>query len=148
MVQVNNSHLIDSLKASSSSSTHGRPTTSHPIRALPSSPLLLDPLPTTSLLDGEAQQLAIWEYEKQADDLRKVIELDHAMGGSIKAKADEPDSRRSSIFSSSSKDVSSTGKAAGKKSVAEQRGKGEHPLGLARPEPKSRPRGALRLSSS
>lgn len=127
MTHVNNSHLIEFLKASSSSSRHGRPTTSHPISVQPSAPLLLDPLPTTKLLDGEAQQLAIWEYEKQSDELRKQIELDHAMGGSIKSKPDEPDSRRtSSLFSSSSKDVAATGKAAGRKTLAEQRGKGQY----------------------
>ena len=123
MVQVNNFPLIESLKSSSSSSAHGRPTSSHPVTALPSSPLLLDPLPTTSLLNGEAQQLAVWEYEKQVDDHRKVMELEHAMGGSIQPKAtDEADSRRSSIFSSSSKNAT---KAAGKRNGAEQKGKGK-----------------------
>jgi hypothetical protein len=121
---VNNSALIEAVRISSAASedkAHRR-TPSHSLSPLPSSPLLLDPLPTTQLLEGEAAQLAIWEYEKQKEDQRKVMELEAALGGSVQAKTAEAPARKSSVMSVLREGGASLTKAAGKKATSKAKG--------------------------
>lgn len=92
MSRLNLHPLIESLQPASSRQPLP-PTRQNAPLPDPSAPLLLGPLPTISQLEQEASHLAQWEFERQAEDRRREMDLHEAVT-SPTAERDEPFGRK------------------------------------------------------
>jgi hypothetical protein len=78
MSRFNLHPLIESLKPASSRPPR-LPTRQNAPLPDSSAPLLLGPLPTINQLEQEASHLAQWEFERQAEDRRREMDLHEAV---------------------------------------------------------------------